>query len=165
MYTKKVMDYFMHPKNVGEIEKPDGVGKVGNPVCGDIMWLYIKIGEKNGKKIIKESKFKTLGCAAAIATSSIITEMAVGKTIDEALEITKEDVTKQLGGLPHIKIHCSLLSTDALSEAIYDYLTKTKQKIPSDLQTRHKKLQDEFKEMEIKYKEFVEAQKKMFEKK
>lgn len=155
----------MHPKNVGEIPDADGVGKVGNPVCGDIMWLYIKIKDKNGQKIITEAKFKTLGCAAAIATSSIITELAIGKTIEEAMKISKEVIVNELGGLPPTKVHCSLLSTDALLEAIYDYLTKTKQKIPKELQERHNKLEEEFKIMEEKYKQFVEAQKKMNESK
>ncbi len=110
-YSKKVMDNFFRPKNMGEIKEADGVGKVGNKVCGDIMYIYIKVEKKENKEYIKEIKFKTLGCAAAIATSSIITEIAKGKTIEDAKKITKEDVAEQLGGLPPIKMHCSNLSS------------------------------------------------------
>ena len=130
LYTKKVMQYFMHPKNVGEIKDADGVGKIGNPRCGDILWIYIKVGKRkvNGKEkeFIKEIKFKTLGCAAAIATSSMITELAKGKTLKEAMKITREDVADALKGLPAIKMHCSNLASDALREAIKNYLGKKK---------------------------------------
>ena len=121
LYSKKVMQAFTHPKNVGEIKDADGIGKVGNPVCGDIMYVYIKVGKKNGKEIIKDIKFKTMGCAAAIATSSMITELAKGMTLQQALKITREDVAKSLGGLPPIKMHCSNLAADALHEAIKNY--------------------------------------------
>ena len=126
MYNPKVMKYFMHPKNMGTLKHPDGVGKVGNIICGDIMWLYIKVTKKHNKEIIKDARFKTIGCAAAIASSSLVTEIAKGKTLNEALKLKKEDVLKQLGGLPPIKIHCSLLAIDALKEAIYNYLKKQK---------------------------------------
>ena len=122
MYTEKVMDHFRNPRNIGEIKDPDGFGKVGNPVCGDVMAIYIKV--KNEK--IADIKFKTYGCTAAIATSSVLTEMVKGKTIDEALKITRDDVANELGGLPAIKMHCSNLAADALREAIKDYKNKKK---------------------------------------
>lgn len=126
-YSKKVMKYFTHPKNVGEIKDADGVGQVGNPQCGDIMKIYIKISkDKKGHEIIKDIKFKTLGCAAAIATSSMITELAKGKTLKKAMKITREDVAYALKGLPAIKMHCSNLSSDALHKAIKNYLEKKK---------------------------------------
>jgi nitrogen fixation NifU-like protein len=119
-YSEKVMDHFMHPRNVGEIENPDGRGKVGNPVCGDIMELYIKV--KDG--IIIDVKFKTFGCGAAIATSSMVTEMVKGKNIKEALEISNKAVAEALGGLPPVKMHCSVLAEEALKSAIEDYRKK-----------------------------------------
>ncbi len=126
-YNKKIIRYFTHPKNVGELKNPDGVGKVGNPICGDIMWVYIKVGNnKKGEKIIKNIKFKTMGCVAAIATSSMITELAKGKTLDKAGKITRKDIARNLGGLPPIKYHCSILAADALHKAIEDYRKKTK---------------------------------------
>ena len=120
MYSEKVMDMFRNPKNMGEIENPDGIGRVGNPKCGDLMELYIMVEND----IITDVKFKTFGCAAAIATSSMITEMAKGKTLDEALKITKKDVADELEGLPPIKMHCSNLAADALQAAIEDYRKK-----------------------------------------
>jgi len=126
-YSKKVMQMFMHPKNAGEIKNADGIGKVGNPVCGDIMWIYIKVSKnKKGDDIIEDIKFKTMGCAAAIATSSMITEIAKGKTLKEAMKITRQDVADELGGLPKIKMHCSNLAADALHKAIEDYRRKNK---------------------------------------
>jgi nitrogen fixation protein NifU and related proteins len=121
-YSKKVMENFMHPKNMGEIKNPDGVGKVGNPTCGDIMWVYIKIDKKTDT--IKDIKFKTFGCAAAIATSSMITQIAKGKKVNEAEKITMKDVAKELGGLPPLKIHCSELANEALNKAITNYKKK-----------------------------------------
>ena len=132
-YSKKVLAHFRKPHNLGKIKSADGVGEVGNLSCGDVMKLYIKVD----KDIITEVKFETYGCAAAIATSSIITDLVKGKTIEQALAMTNKDVIDSLDGLPPIKIHCSLLSVDALNEAIYDYLTKSKQKIPEFLETRH----------------------------
>jgi nitrogen fixation NifU-like protein len=119
-YTKEVMKHFTNPRNVGEIKNPDGVGKVGNMACGDIMYVYIRV--KDNK--ITDIKFKTLGCAAAIATSSMITELARGKTIEDAKKITRDNVAKELGGLPPIKMHCSNLAADALHKAIEDYESK-----------------------------------------
>ncbi len=120
MYSDKVMEHFRNPRNVGVIEDPDGVGRVGNPVCGDIMELYIKV--KDG--VIVDAKFQTFGCGAAIATSSMVTEMVKGKTLKEALEISNRAVAEALGGLPPIKMHCSVLAEEALKSAIEDYLSK-----------------------------------------
>ena len=120
MYSEKVMEHFANPRNVGEIPDADGVGKVGNPQCGDVMWLYIKVKDD----IITDIKFKTFGCGAAIATSSMITELARGKTLEEAKKITRQDVASELGGLPPVKMHCSNLAADALKEAIKDYESK-----------------------------------------
>jgi len=126
VYSEKVMDHFRNPRNVGEIENPDGVGRVGNPVCGDVMELYIKV--EDGK--IVDAKFKTFGCGAAIATSSMVTEMVKGKTIEEALKITNKAVAEALGGLPPIKMHCSVLAEEALKSAIDDYYkNKKKEKV------------------------------------
>lgn len=119
MYTDKVMDHFTNPRNVGEIANADGVGEVGNARCGDIMKLWIKVEDG----IIRDVKFKTFGCGAAIATSSVITEMAIGKTLDEAEEITNRSVAEELEGLPPLKMHCSNLAADALRAAIKDYRT------------------------------------------
>jgi nitrogen fixation NifU-like protein len=119
-YSKKVMEHFMNPRNVGVIDNPDGYGKVGNPVCGDVMEIYIKVKDD----IITDIKFKTFGCGSAIATSSMVTELAKGKHIDEALKITRNDVADELEGLPPQKMHCSNLAADALREAIKDYKKK-----------------------------------------
>jgi nitrogen fixation NifU-like protein len=124
LYSEKVMEHFKNPRNVGEIENPDGVGHVGNPVCGDIMELYIKV--KDG--IIVDAKFKTFGCGAAIATSSMITEIVKGKSLKEALRISNKTVAEALDGLPALKMHCSVLAEDALKSAIEDYLSKSKEK-------------------------------------
>ncbi len=123
-YSEKVMDHFRNPRNVGEVKDADGVGRVGNPVCGDLMEIQIKV-ENN---ILKDVKFKTFGCGSAIATSSMITEMAIGKTLEEALKITRGDVAAELDGLPAIKMHCSNLAADALHAAIKDYMTKKEEK-------------------------------------
>ena len=117
MYTDKVMDHFQNPRNVGEIESPDGVGEVGNPVCGDIMKIYLRVTDGR----IADAKFKTFGCGAAIATSSIATEMVKGKTLDEAMAVTREAVAEALDGLPPNKMHCSNLAADAVRKAIEDY--------------------------------------------
>jgi len=121
LYSQKVMDHFTNPRNMGEIKNPSGRGRVGNPVCGDLMELQLKIVKKNGKDYIKDAKFQTFGCGAAIATSSILTEMVKGKTLDEALKITNLAVTEALGGLPPVKRHCSVLAEEALKKAIENY--------------------------------------------
>jgi nitrogen fixation NifU-like protein len=120
MYSKKVMDHFRNPRNVGEIKDADGIGTVGNPICGDLMTIYIKVKDNR----IKDIKFKTFGCAAAIATSSMITELAKGETLDKAIKITRDNVADKLDGLPVIKLHCSNLAADALYKAIKDYKNK-----------------------------------------
>nr|WP_319372627.1 Fe-S cluster assembly scaffold protein NifU [uncultured Methanobacterium sp.] len=120
MYSEKVMDHFSNPRNVGEIPDASGVGTEGNPVCGDLMTIYITVEDD----VITDIKFKTFGCGAAIATSSMITEMAIGKTLDEALKITRDDVAEELEGLPPVKMHCSNLAADALQAAIEDYKKK-----------------------------------------
>ena len=137
MYGEKTIDHFSNPRNMGEIKDADGVGKVGNPVCGDVMWIYIKVKEKNSEKIVSDIKFKTMGCAAAIATSSMVTELAKGKTIEDALKISKKQVADELGGLPPSKFHCSILATEGLVEAVYDYYKKNGVEIPAELEERH----------------------------
>jgi nitrogen fixation NifU-like protein len=124
LYSEKVMDHFQNPRNVGEIEDADGVGEIGNPVCGDIMKLYIKVKDNR----ILDAKFKTFGCGAAIATSSMITELVKGKTLEEAERISKNTVAEALDGLPPIKMHCSNLAADALHKAIEDFKSKGKSK-------------------------------------
>jgi len=121
-YSQKVIEHFTHPRNVGIIDNPDGVGRVGNQICGDVMELYIKVQDN---KII-DAKFQTFGCAAAIATSSMVTELVKGKTIDEALKIGNQTVTEALGGVPPLKRHCSVLAEEALKKAIEDYQQKSK---------------------------------------
>ncbi|MDH5482910.1 MAG: Fe-S cluster assembly scaffold protein NifU [Candidatus Bathyarchaeota archaeon] len=123
MYTEKVMDHFKNPRNMGEIPDADGVGTVGNPVCGDLMTIQIKVKDNR----LKDVKFKTYGCGAAIATSSMVTELARGKTLEEAMKITRANVADSLGGLPPIKMHCSNLAADALHAAIEDYYKKQKE--------------------------------------
>jgi nitrogen fixation NifU-like protein len=123
-YSKKVMEHFMNPRNVGTIENADGYGKVGNPVCGDLMEMYIKVKDD----IIKDIKFKTFGCGSAIATSSMVTELAKGMHVDEALKLTRSDVADELDGLPPRKMHCSNLAADALHAAIKDYKEKKRKK-------------------------------------
>ncbi|MEM1577459.1 MAG: iron-sulfur cluster assembly scaffold protein [Candidatus Pacearchaeota archaeon] len=130
IYSKKVMQHFLKPKNMGKIKNPDGIGKAGNPVCGDVMYIYIKIGKRKKRKkneeYIKDIKFETLGCAAAIAVSSILTEMVKGKSLDEAKKINNNKIVKALGGLPKEKFHCSLLGREALLNAIKNYEKKKK---------------------------------------
>lgn len=123
-YTEKVMDHFMNPHNVGVIENPSGYGKVGNPSCGDIMEIFIKVEND----IITDVKFRTFGCASAIASSSVSTDLVKGKTIEEALKLTNKKVVEELGGLPPVKMHCSVLAEEAIQMAINDYLSK-KEKI------------------------------------
>lgn len=120
MYSQKLIDHFRNPRNMGEIPDADGVGKIGNPQCGDVMYLYIKVRDDT----LTDVKFQALGCAAAIATSSVITEMAMGKKIEDALKITKQDVADELGKIPPIKMHCSNLAADGLKKAIEDYRRK-----------------------------------------
>jgi nitrogen fixation NifU-like protein len=120
MYNDKVMDHFMNPHNVGEHESPDGIGKYGSPVCGDMMQISIKVEND----VIVDAKFKTFGCGSAIASSSIATDMIIGKTIEEALEVSNKQIIDELGGLPPVKVHCSVLADHAIKAAIYDYAQK-----------------------------------------
>ncbi len=126
MYTEKVMDHFQNPRNMGEIENASGVGTVGNPKCGDIMRMYLDIDEN---QVIQDCKFKTFGCGAAVATSSMATELVKGKTVEEALKITNRAVMEALDGLPPVKIHCSLLAEEAIHSALWDYAQKNGLKI------------------------------------
>lgn len=125
-YSDKVMQHFSDPCNVGMIENPDGVGKVGNPVCGDLMEIMIKVDKDTDT--ISDIRFRTFGCGAAVATSSMVTELAKGKTLDDAMKITRNDVAQELDGLPPVKMHCSNLAADALHEAIKDYRSKLDKK-------------------------------------
>lgn len=129
-YSDKVLEHFKNPRNVGEIENADGVGRVGNPVCGDLMWIYLKIGKnEKDEEIIEDIKFKTFGCGSAVSTSSMITEMAKGMTLDEAYKITRQNVADELDGLPPIKMHCSNLAADALKAAIDNYRLGTEPEV------------------------------------
>ncbi len=152
LYSKKVMDHFKNPHNYGQIKNPDGIGRVGNVVCGDVLVFYLRI-DKN--EIIKNIKFETFGCAAAISTSSIITDLVKGKSIKEALKIDNKKVIEALGGLPSIKVHCSLLGIDALLEAIYDYLIKNNKELPKEVKERHQKISKSKKQIEKKYQKWI----------
>ena len=139
VYSDKVMDHFMHPRNVGEIPDADGVGEVGNPVCGDMMTFYIKV--KDGR--LEDVKFKTFGCGAAIAVSSMVSEMAKGKTMEEAAKITNRSVAEELGGLPKNKFHCSNLGASALHKAMKDYADKKGIKVEGLEVEEEEKVEDE----------------------
>ena len=130
MYSDKVMDHFRNPRNMGALKDASGIGKVGNPVCGDMMEIYIKVDEND---IITDITFKTFGCGAAIATSSMITEMAKGKTLEDAMKITRDEVAEELDGLPPIKLHCSNLAADGLKDAICDFLEQSGRPVPEEL--------------------------------
>jgi nitrogen fixation NifU-like protein len=159
-YSKKVISHFKNPHNFGKIQNPDGVGKVGNVFCGDVMWIYIKVGkDKKNQEIIKNIKFETFGCVAALATSSIITDLAKGKTLKQALGITRDEIVKALGGLPAIKIHCSVLANDALSEAIYNYLKKNKKEVPKELEIKHDRIKKGLEMIKNRYKQYKNLEK------
>ena len=165
LYTKKVMEHFKNPHNCGRMTNPDGVGKVGNVICGDVLWLYIKVGKnKKGREIIKDIKFETFGCVASLATSSVITDLAKGKTIEDALKISRQDIVKSLGGLPAIKLHCSVLAADALSEALYDYFVKNKREIPKELEDKHRTAEKAKKEIGERYEDWIELEEEMHKK-
>jgi nitrogen fixation NifU-like protein len=157
IYSKKVIKHFKKPHNYGKIANPDGVGEVGNIICGDVMFLYIKV-DKN--EVIRDIKFETYGCVAAIATSSVITDLAKNKKVEEALKLNKDSVIETLDKLPPIKIHCSLLAVDALMEAIYDYLSKKKKNIPQFLETKHQIIVKQKKMIEDRYKDWVNLERK-----
>ena len=129
-YSEKVMDHFMNPRNMGEIEDANGVGEVGNPACGDVMKIFLKI---NDDSVVEDVKFKTFGCGAAIASSSMATELMIGKTIDELLQLTNDAIVEALGGLPPAKIHCSVMAEEAIEEALKDYF-KSKGEDPAKVE-------------------------------
>jgi nitrogen fixation protein NifU and related proteins len=157
VYTEKVIEHFRHPHNMGKLADYSAVGKVGNIVCGDVMWLYIKVGQnEEGADVLTDISWETFGCTAAIATSSMVSDLAKGKTIDEAIRLTNQDVAKELGGLPPIKMHCSALAADALNEAIYAYLSQEGKGIPEALQRRHERIAKEVAALEERYAAFVE---------
>ena len=160
MYTEKVIEHFRNPHNMGQLEDYSAIGKVGNIVCGDVMWLYIKVDpDDEGRDVITDISWETFGCTAAIATSSMVSDLAKGKTIDEAITLTNQDVAKELGGLPPIKMHCSALAADALNEAIYAYLTQEEKEIPEALRKRHERIAKEVAELEKRYASFVDKDK------
>jgi len=154
LYTREIMKHFKKPKNVGKIKNADGIGKVGNIVCGDVMWFYIKV--KNNK--ISDVKFQTFGCVVAIAVSSMLTEIVKGRSLKKAINITKYDILKKARKVPPIKVHCSVLAADALHEAIYDYLSKNKLKIPEKLKKEHNRIERELKQVEEQHKEFLKLE-------
>jgi len=165
-YSKKVLQTFQNPENYGKIRNADGIGKAGNIVCGDVMAIYIKVSKNPLKQeYISDIKFETFGCVAAIATSSIITKLAKGKTLKSALKIGKHNVIKSLDGLPPTKIHCSLLSTDALFEAIFDYYSKNNPKqITEEMKKRHEEIERDQKDIKKRYKNWVESEEKQLNK-
>ena len=165
LYSRKVFKHFESPHNYGKVEKPDGVGKVGNLTCGDVMWLYIKVVKnKKGEEIVKDIKFETFGCVAALATSSVITDLAKGKTLEQALKITKGEIVDSLDGLPPIKLHCSVLAGDALVEAIYDYYKKNKKPIDGGLEEKHQRIQKSEEVTEERYHDWIALEEQMHDK-
>ncbi len=165
IYSKKIIEHFKKPRNVGKIKNPDGVGEAGNLLCGDLMKFYLRVGKnEEGEDFIEDIKFETLGCIVAIANSSLLTTLVKGKTIKEALKIKKEDLIKGLGQpLPPFKIHCSVLAVDALKEAIYDYYKKKGIKIPEELEKDHQRIVKVKTQLEEKYKEFRELEREVLE--
>jgi len=158
MYTEKVIEHFRHPHNMGRLTDYSAIGKVGNVVCGDVMWLYIKVKPNDrGEEVITDISWETFGCTAAIATSSMVSDLAKGKTIAEAIRLTNQDVAQELGGLPPIKMHCSALAADALNEAIYAYLDQTGKAIPAALQKRHDRIAEEVATLERRYAALADA--------
>lgn len=159
LYSNEVMKHFKAPQNVGKMENADGLGKVGNLRCGDIMYLYLKIVKnKKGEEVIKDVKFETFGCTVAIANTSLLTTIIKGKTLEEALKVTKDDLVKKFGNVPMIKVHCSMLAVDALAEAIYDYCVKNKKPISEELQERHERAEKIGQELGHRHSELVELE-------
>jgi nitrogen fixation NifU-like protein len=157
MYTDKVIEHFRQPHHRGKLENYSAIGKVGNIVCGDVMWLYIKVEQDEaGRDIISDISWETFGCTAAIATSSMVSDLAKGKTLEEAISVTNQDVASELGGLPPIKMHCSALAADALNEAIYNYLSEHGRQIPEALQKRHARVEKEVAALEKRYAAFID---------
>ena len=159
VYSDKVLDHFRKPHNQGRLEGYTSLGKVGNVVCGDVMWMYIKVGAAadGGAEIIEDISWETFGCTAAIATSSMVSDMAKGKTLDEAIAITNQQVAEELDGLPRPKMHCSALAADALNEAIYAHYEKQGREIPETLRKRHQHIADQRERLERRYEAFAEA--------
>jgi nitrogen fixation NifU-like protein len=156
VYTDRVIDHFRHPHNMGRLESYSAIGKVGNIVCGDVMWLYIKVDkDPTGREILADISWETFGCTAAIATSSMVSDLAKGKTLDEAIAITNRDVAQELGGLPPVKMHCSALAADALNEAIFAYLSAKGREIPPALVRRHERIEKEMAAIEKRYAAFL----------
>jgi nitrogen fixation NifU-like protein len=159
MYTEKVIEHFRNPHNMGKLEDYSAVGKVGNIVCGDVMWLYIKVErDEKGRDVIGDISWETFGCTAALATSSMVSDLAKGKTLEEAIAITNRDVAGELGGLPPVKMHCSALAADALNEAIYSYLSENGRPVPESLKTRHERVEKEIAQLEKRYQAFLEQE-------
>jgi len=157
MYTDKVIEHFREPHNRGKLEEYSAIGKVGNIVCGDVMWLYIKVEQdEDDRDIITDISWETFGCTAAIATSSMVSDLAKGKTVDEAIAVTNQDVASELGGLPPVKMHCSALAADALNEAIYTYLSQEGKEIPEALQKRHARIEQTVAALEKRYAAFMD---------
>ncbi len=157
MYTDKVIEHFREPHNRGKLEEYSAIGKVGNIVCGDVMWLYIKVDQDEaGRDIITDISWETFGCTAAIATSSMVSDLAKGKTVEEAIAVTNQNVASELGGLPPIKMHCSALAADALNEAIHTYLSQEGKEIPEALQQRHARIEKEVAALEKRYAAFMD---------
>ncbi|MBI4101392.1 MAG: iron-sulfur cluster assembly scaffold protein [Candidatus Nealsonbacteria bacterium] len=162
LYSEEVMKHFKTPQNVGKIEKPDGLGKVGNLKCGDIMYLYLDIEKnKKGEEVIKDIKFETFGCTVAIANTSLLTTMVKGKTLEGALKVTKDDLVKRFGNVPLIKVHCSLLAVDALAEAVYDYYVKNKKSISPELQEKHERAEKIGQEIGHRHSELVDLEEEL----
>lgn len=157
MYTDKVIEHFREPHNRGKLEEYSAIGKVGNIVCGDVMWLYIKVEQDDADRdIITDISWETFGCTAAIATSSMVSDLAKGKTVEEAVAVTNQDVASELGGLPPVKMHCSALAADALNEAIYAYLNQEGKEIPEALQKRHARIEKTVAALEKRYAAFMD---------
>lgn len=166
IYTKEIMRHFTNPRNMGRINNPDGVGEAGNIQCGDLMKLYIKVkkDKKTGKGKISDIKFECLGCVVAIANTSLITTMVKGKSLEEAIRIEKEDILKKLGSVPSTKVHCSILATDALYEAIYDYYKKNNLSIPKVLLDKHIRIKQTIETLEKRYAKHIEFEREVMRK-
>jgi len=163
-YSKEIIRHFKNPKNLGRIKNPDAIGEAGNLVCGDTMRIYLKVKEKNGKRIISDVKGEVFGCVVALANTSLLTTMVKGKRLEDALKIKKEDLIRKLGGrskIPPIKIHCSILALDALHEAIYNYYKNNKLPIPKSLEKEHERIKASIKIIERRHKEFLELERRL----
>jgi nitrogen fixation NifU-like protein len=157
MYTEKVVEHFRSPHNMGKMRDPSAVGRVGNILCGDVMWFYIRVEpDAQGRDVITDVSWETFGCTAAIATSSMMSDLAKGRTLEEAIAISNRDVADRLGGLPAVKMHCSALAADALNEAIFAYLTEKGREVPSALAARHDHIQKDMASLEERYKVFLD---------